>query len=95
VPTAAAGEPAPVVLLPGALAPDPNGPVEGIVRDVRFTSLAVRVDVAIEGLRTPLPVVLAHGAPDAQGLRSARPGDRLRLRVRRDHTVAVAPGPPP
>ncbi len=82
-----------VVLLPGALVPDRAGEIDAVVRDVRFTSLAVRVDVVIDGLLASLPVVVAHGAPDPLGLRDTRPGDRLRLRARREHTVAVA-GPP-
>jgi thiamine transport system ATP-binding protein len=89
------GTPTAVVLLPGALVPEPTGPITGIVRDVRFTSLAVRVDLAIEGLHAPLPVIVAHGAPDAHGLRAARPGDHLCLRVVSEHTVAVSGEPHP
>jgi thiamine transport system ATP-binding protein len=95
VSAASAGGPAAVVLLPGALVADPTGAVEGIVRDVRFTSLAVRVDVVIDGLHDPLPVVVAHGAPDAPRLRDARPGDHLCLRVLPSRTVAVGAGSHP
>jgi thiamine transport system ATP-binding protein len=79
-----------VVLLPGALEPDPAGAVLGVVRDVRFTSLVTRALIDVPAAHATVPVSIAHGAPAAAALLDARPGDPISLRADPHLVVPVA-----
>ncbi len=80
-----------VVLLPGAIVPDPAGALTATVRDVRFTSLAVRAELVVA--QTELVLVVAHADPASVTMAGVRPGDRISLRARPDLVVAVAADP--
>lgn len=82
-----------VVLLPGALEPDPLGSITGVVREVRFASLAVRALIDIPAASAPVPLSMPHGAPAAALLQGARPGDAITLRPNPALVVPVADDP--
>jgi len=80
-----------VVLLPGALTIDAGGPIEATVVDVRFTSTALHVDIALEP-RTDgcgvLRVIVPHGSAAAEH-NAFVVGQRVRLRLHGDQAPVV------
>ncbi len=80
-----------VVLLPGALTIDPGGPIEAKVVDVRFTSTALHVDIALEPRQDGcgvLRVIVPHGSAAAER-NAVVVSQHVRLRVHGDRAPVV------
>ncbi len=77
-----------VVLLPGALAIDPDGTIAATLLDSRFAATVVHAEVAVDGVDVALHLAVPHGSAQARALREIAVGARVRLRA---NPAMVAP----
>lgn len=78
-----------LVLLPGALTVDPNGPIVARVIEARFGSVAVWAELAVDGIDAPMMVTASHGSPDAAAILALVPGATTTLNLRSELTSPV------